>query len=348
MRKHEIIIFVLLITFGLILVGCGSEEKKSDKNDDNENNEDVSIIKVSTVHPMDHPQTKAVIDYTEKVTEETGGSLEFDIYPAGELGDYETVYDEITRGTIDMGLLTIPSGRNSNLEILGFPYLVDNYDQAYTLFSVDDGYVFEIVDEIIEDHGAKLLGIRAMGFGGIGTTKELKNANKPGENKDVLVRIPQMNSFQLYARDFGFNTNSLPFSEVFSSLQTNVIDGTIGSPASSNYENFRDIITDYYQYNYGFEGTGFIVNSELFESLSEEEQKIMVDYGKEFTTEGIAEAAEIDQEYRDKLSEEGITIHEFSEEEIREMADFVRTETWPKIEEVDQGYLDEVREIIAD
>src|SRR5699024_6211666 len=135
------------------------------------------------------------------------------------LGDYETVYNEISEGTIDMALITIPSERNSNLEILSFPYLVDSYEQAEILFSADDGYVFNIVDEMVKDEGVQLLGLRPMGFGGVVATKEFENAAEPGADKNIIARIPQMNTWREYATDIGFNTNSLPFSEIFSSLQ---------------------------------------------------------------------------------------------------------------------------------
>src|SRR5699024_4032206 len=136
----------------------------------------------------------------------------------------------------------------------------------------------------------------------------------------------------------------LPFREIFSSLQTGVVDATLGSPASSNYDNFRDVITDYYQYQNSLESTGLIINQDLFESFPEEVQNVLTERGKEFTTQGIEMAEEIDNDYMNMLEEEGITVHRFTDEEISKMAEFTRENVWPKIDDVEQDYLDRIIE----
>lgn len=338
MKKNIILGFLTTLVLSVILIGCGGNEEAEDS--------DVNTLRIAAVHPENHPQTQAVFDYADKVTEDTDGVLEFDVYPANQLGDYETVYNEISEGTIDMALITIPSERNSNLEILSFPYLVDSYEEAEILFSAEDGYVFNIVDEMVKDEGVQLLGLRPMGFGGVGATKEIENAAEPGADKNIIARIPQMNTWREYATEIGFNTNSLPFSEIFSSLQTGVVDATLGSPASSNYDNFRDVITDYYQYQNSLESTGLIINQDLFESFPEEVQNVLTERGKEFTTQGIEMAEEIDNDYMNMLEEEGITVHRFTDEEISKMAEFTRNNVWPKIDDVEQEYLDQIIEAL--
>lgn len=341
MRKNTILKLLTVLVLSVIVIACGDQGESGDAEGD-----DVQTLRIAAVHPEDHPQTQAVYEYAERVTEDTDGALEFNVYPANQLGDYETVYNEISEGTIDMALITLPGERNSNLEILSFPYLVDSYEQADILFSADDGYVFEIVDEMVKEEGIQLLGLRAMGFGGVGATKEIENAAEPGADKNIIARIPQMNTWREYATQIGFNTNSLPFSEIFSSLQTGVVDATLGSPASSNYDNFRDVITDYYQYQNSLESTGLIINQELFDSFSEDVQNILTERGKEFTAEGIEMAEEIDNDYMQKLEEEGITVHRFTDEEISAMAEFTRENVWPEIDVVDQEYLDNVIEAL--
>lgn len=325
---------ILVLATLFLLIGCSNEKAESTID-----GVSVKKLKVSAMHPKEHPQTQAVYDFADIVNKESGGTLEFDIFPANQLGDYTSVYEEVMKGTIDMALLSVPSSRDSNLEILGFPHLVDSYDQAKKMYS-KEGYVHQLVEGILNDHGIELLGLRALGFGGIGSTKEITDHKTPGSKKDTVVRVPQMNSHREYAKAMGFNTVSIPYAEIFSSLQTKAIDGVVGSPPSSNYQNFRDVLKYYYQYNNSFEASSLIINQKFWESLSDKEQEILKRNGATFTVEGIEEAEKNDREYMDKLKEAGVEVIEYTPEEVKVIADYVREHAWPLIKEVEKEHLD--------
>src|SRR5699024_9606130 len=111
---------------------------------------------------------------------------------------------------LDMALISIPSQFDERTEMLMMPYLIENYDQAEDMFGVDS-YIFNKTAEIIGEQDVHLLGFRPLRFGGVGSTEPLNDPTGLGTDKDVMVRIPQMNVYKSYAEEMGFRTTSIPW-----------------------------------------------------------------------------------------------------------------------------------------
>lgn len=330
MKKWNMFYLFLVTLF--IAVGCDNDTSNNDSEVELENVTESKVLKVSAMSPEDHPHTHTLKEFIETVESETNESLKLDLFPANQLGDYTSVYEEVMKGTIDIALLSVPSQLDSRVEVLNMPYLIENYEHAKKVYA-EESYVYQLVDEVMEEQGIKLLGLLPLGFGGIGTAKKIENHDIPGEDKGLMVRVPQMNVYRNYAEKMGFRTVSIPFADVYTALQTGTAEGVIGAPAADNYTSFRDAIKYYYQYNNTFEATALIINQDLWDSLTEEERNVVGKAGRDFTINGIDQAEVNDNEYLNKLMEEGIEVYEFTDEEIKEFAEFVRETVWPLTED---------------
>lgn len=326
--KKYFIFLVLILT--MILFGCSNtlnEETNS------KTTSATKKIRVSAMSPDDHPSMEVLKEFKEDVQEQSNGSLELEIFPANQLGDYTSVYEEVMKGTIDMAFLSAPSQIDSRMEVLNMPYLVEDYDDARERFSTDS-YLYSIIDEVLEEQNIQLLGLGPIGFGGIGTTRQSENHDLVDGDKGLMVRVPEMNVYQQYAEAMGFNTVSIPYADVFTALQTGTADGVIGAPAADNYVSFRDVITHYYQYNNTFEAQVLIMNLDLWDSLTDEEKSVLQDTGENFTLNMINKAEETDEKYIKKLKEEGIEVIEYTAEEIKSFSDHIREKVWPQSKDV--------------
>src|SRR5699024_1228622 len=124
---------------------------------------------------------------------------------------------------------TLPIDFSEVFESLYINYLAEDYDQARRVYGKDSN-LFKVVSEANEDLGVTFLGFHAEGFAGIITTKEVSAPIEVNENKDLLLRIPPMNAIKMSTEGMGFNTVTIDYSELYSSLQTGVVDGSIGLP----------------------------------------------------------------------------------------------------------------------
>ncbi|MGS2779622.1 TRAP transporter substrate-binding protein DctP [Robertmurraya sp. GLU-23] len=307
----------------LFISACSSTESGSDL--------DTIEIRISGQSPEDHPSTQALYKFAEQIKEKTDGRINVKVYPANQLGDYTTVYQEVGQGTIDMALVSLPGELDNRLRLNFVPYLIEDYDDIETTIGTNS-YVFKKLQEVNNEQGVQFLGFHANGFGGVGTTKEVDNLLDFGEKKGVLLRVPPDDVFKLPMDDIGFQTVTIPFADLYTSLQTGAADGWAGGEASLNYLGYRDVIKYFYQTHDFFNADAFLINKNLFDSLNEEDRKLIEELSNEMMAESIETAEKYDKEYTEKLKEEGIEVVEISEEEINKLAEYVRANTWPKLE----------------
>lgn len=302
------------------------------------------VIKVAGISPIEYRSTEGLYRIADKVGEATDGRIKMDIFPMNQLGDYTQVLSEIMRGTIEMGLIFLPSEYDVMLEIGSLPFLADNYDDMRDQLS-PGSYVYEIIDEAISKLGMKLLRINGEGFIGVGSAKKPANYAEPAADKDTLIRVAPLEVYKETAEDMGYRTTSIPYADTYSAIQTGVCDGWIGGSSEINYQVFRDVINYYIPYNCLFDQTAFLINQEIWDSLSPEEQatiKEAIDIEADLS---FKDWEAIDLENVEKMTDYGIEVLEISEEDREALAEHIRNVTWPKLEDkFGKDVLDKVKE----
>ncbi|MER3357932.1 MAG: TRAP transporter substrate-binding protein DctP, partial [Hoeflea sp. D1-CHI-28] len=122
-------------------------------------------------------------------------------------------------------------------------------------------------------------------------------------------------------------------SEVFTAIQTGVVDGDGANIIYWDYEYFRDVLDYYNQTKMQFVTGVIAMNNDTFESLSEEHQNVVQDSALTVMEEAFEQAQERDQYYIDQAKQAGMEYIEPSDEELAEMAKKVREKVWPLMEE---------------
>ncbi len=314
---------IMLTLVMSLVVGCGGGGDKKDEK---------ITLRLATQHPTNHMAHKSAEAIKEKIETESNGRIEVQIYPANQLGDWTQVFEEIMRGTIDIAHISVPETFDARITAGFLPYLAKDYDELKVVFA-KDSYLNKQMASFHKDLGIKFLGYYCEGFSGIGVAKPVKDPAKMGAAKDSLVRVPSIDAFKLPTEALGYRTSTIPYSDTFAAMQTGVVDGWMGGPPNLNYLTFRDVIKHYYQYNLTHECTQYLMNLDKFNSLSEEDQKLIVAAFGEQSEKSIDLAKAEDEKYKKLLKEEGIEVVEFSQEELDAMAAYVRDNIWPQLTE---------------
>lgn len=300
-------------------------------------------IKVASQYAEDHPATKALEEFKKRVENESDGRISIRLFPANQLGDYTQVYEELRRGTIDMGLISVPSQFDTRLEVTYLHYLAMNYDEARKIYARGSA-LFNSMDKLHNALGVKFLGFNVEGFGGLGLAKMPENLLDPTKDKGILLRVPPMAVFKDTASDQGFNTVSVPFAELYTALQTGVADGWSGGPAILNYLQFRDVIKYFLVNNNFFENTSYLMSDKTWKSFDAEDQKLIANAVADLSAKSFQVAQDGDEEYQKKLSEAGIEVIKLSDAQLKAWADQCRKVTWPKLEErLSKTLIDELK-----
>src|SRR5690625_4003807 len=206
---------VALLACILILGACGGKSENETASKENGETtgkseaveEETFVLKVAGVYPPEHPTTENLMKFKDLVESKTNKKVELKVYPANQLGDSTLVYEELMKGTIDMGLITAPTQFDSNLNINYVNYLATTYEDAKERFAPGT-FIYDANEKINEGLGVKFLGFHFEGMTGIGSVKELKNTTDFNEDKGIMLRVPSIDMLREGASDMGFRTVS--------------------------------------------------------------------------------------------------------------------------------------------
>lgn len=331
MRTKSRLSVVILIVCAFVLTGIAQAK----------------TLKISHVRPQDTAIDKDLRWFSETLKSESGGKLKAKIYPASALGDYTVVQERVGLGAVDMACQPPASAADKRFQVVYFPYMVKDWQQARKNYS-PGAPLRKVVGDLYAEQGIHLLAAWPVYFGGIALNREPVSPGDPEAAKGIKLRVPPMKTFQLMADNTGYLGTPIPFSDAFTAVQTGVVDGVIGSGAEGYYASFRDVTKFYIPANTHFEVWYLIINKEYHDGLSDDMKKQLQTVADQFEQRRW-ESAEADQAANEKrLADYGATIVPLKEAEIAAIADKIHKTVWPEVlEDVGADWGNGVLESIA-
>lgn len=291
------------------------------------------VLRLASDAPLEHIATGLNNELAEMVKERTEGRVEIQYFPASQLGGYETVYEEIVRGTIDAGQITIPDALDARLGAAYIPYYAKNFDEAKVLFA-PDSYLCTELGKLTAVNDVRFLGIVLEGFIGQAFVQEPSEMFAPGVNKKVKTRSPAMITFRVAQEDLGFNPITVPYAEVPTAIQTKVVDGWVGGTPNINYAWVGEVINYMYVNYIHAEATSYVISEKSLAKLTPEDAETVVNAFQEQSVKSFTLAQENEDTYKQKLADDyGVEVVEFTPEQVDAYAQYVRENTWPKLED---------------
>lgn len=183
------------------------------------------------VHPTDYPTVEAVRWIGTELERETGGRLSIRSYPGGQLGSETDTIALARFNVLDFCRVTAAALNN------GFP-LTQALVVPYTFHSEDhmrrsvDGAVGQ---EILASFESKeLIGLALYDGGARSMYSARRAVHEPNDMRGLKVRVPRSDIFLQMLEVMGANPTPIPFGEVFTGLQTHLIDA-----AENNWSTFQ-------------------------------------------------------------------------------------------------------------
>jgi tripartite ATP-independent transporter DctP family solute receptor len=179
--------------------------------------------KLGSSSPMEHPLMVRSAEAAKKIKEESGGRLEITLYPNSVLGQDTAMIAQTISGALQMYVLPIDllAPRNPACGIFGVGFVFGNYDHIWEAMDGDLGnYVRGLSEQIglfcmdkCFDHGFREI------------TSRRKPIVTPDDLHGMKIRLPVAPYLLSLFRHLGASPTALNFGEVYSGLQTGVIDG---------------------------------------------------------------------------------------------------------------------------
>ncbi len=290
-------------------------------------------LRLAGQNPPDHQNSIQMNNLKKIIEQKTGGKIKIKTYPASQLGDYTLIYEEVSKGTIDMALISIPPQFDKRQQIYWTPYLVSSWQELYKLFD-PKGWLYKQVGSFHSEMDMKFLGFFMDGLGGLALTKEAVKPLDPKADKGVLCRIPNMEVAKITLGDMGYKTVSVPYADLYTALQTGVAEGWYGGSAVHSYLGFRDVIKHYYPMNVYTELEQWVINQKVWDGLKPADQKLIESTIAEINKNAIKIAEQEEMKYQKKLAESGVKVYKYTAKDLKPTADYVRKTVWPKLDKV--------------
>jgi TRAP-type C4-dicarboxylate transport system substrate-binding protein len=232
--------------------------------------------------------------FADEVTKRSEGRLRIEFYPSKQLFGIREVMGAITSGAVELGgvvgVVSFPS-INKNFNVASYPGLFNSYDQQRAFFQESE-MGKSIWDEVTTKTNTKLIMYNPVGP--VMTFSSKRELTGVDAMKGLKARRLLKSEEPMWDA-LGANRVSLPTGEVYTALQTGMID-TINSPPGSieSYSWWENLKFAQKPYQY-FADAYIMANQSWFDSLPADLQELVIEVGQEIgnvSTNTILDAGE--------------------------------------------------------
>ena len=223
--------------------------------------------------------------------EASEGSITVQVFGSSQLGDDREMLQLLRLGQMDFSLpSTVMSSVDGRFGVFEMPYLIADRDHMTRVWE-NMGDIFQ---DAAQQHGFHIVGLAENGFRHI--TNNIRPINKPEDLRGIKLRTPAGEWRVRMFREYGANPTPMAFSDVFTALQTGVMDGQenpytqIASARFQEVQKYLSITSHVYT-------PGFILASRShFSGHSDEVQAILTDCAAQTTSYTYETAARMEEE----------------------------------------------------
>jgi tripartite ATP-independent transporter DctP family solute receptor len=249
---------------------------------------------------------KSADEFAKRANAKLGNKAKVIVYGSSQLGGDKEMIQKLKLGTLDMAVpSTVMSSEVDLLGIFEMPYIVK--DRAH-MGRIEKEIFWPQIESAIEKKGIKVLAVWENGVRHITNNKH--PIKVPADLQGIKLRVPEgkwrVKMFQAY----GANPSPMKFSELFTALQTGVMDGQ-ENPFTQIYSAKLQEVQKYLSLSGHVYTPAYVtVGTKRFESLPADVRKILEDTAKETQAFVYQTAAHDDEELLGKLKQAGMQVND--------------------------------------
>jgi tripartite ATP-independent transporter DctP family solute receptor len=290
--------------------------------------QDKLILKASDVHPPGYPTVVAVEDMGKKLSEATKGRLSVAMYPSMQLGGEKEAIEQAQVGAIAFARVSVGALGPvvDQLNVFNLPYVFRN---TAHMESVIDGPIGQELLDDVSKSGKGLIGLAWMDAGARNFYDTKHPIKDIADLKGLKIRVMGNPMFVDMANSMGANGVPLGYDQVFSSLQTGVIDGAENNPPSFVFDNHYQVAKFYTIDEHLIVPEMLVMSKKIYDTMSKEDQALLVKYAKEAQQEERKLWDVYQKKAMDKATAAGIVITQVSAADKKAFQDAVKP-VWDK------------------
>lgn len=255
--------------------------------------------------------------FAEYVKELSGGRIAIEVYSSSTLGDEKTCLNSLQMGggTVDMyrgNTNSLSDYGFKKINLFGLPFIFTSREAMWkVLESADLGQAF--LNEGIEV-GANMVGITYTDEGArnLFTTKPI---TKLADINGMKIRVPETALMMDTMAALGAHPTPISYSELYSSLQTGVVDGAENGYPGYDSNKFYEVAPYYLLDGHTFSPGIILMAQAKWEALSAEDQALLREAGKMASAWNKEQIEAEEATLASGLLEKGVTVIEVPAED---------------------------------
>ncbi|MFB4165722.1 DctP family TRAP transporter solute-binding subunit [Alteribacillus sp. JSM 102045] len=311
-----------LLTFMLIIVlaACGGEDSTEGADSEGENSDiEETTIKFSHVVAENTPKHQGALTMKEYIEEESGGKITVEIYPNSSLFGDKDEYQNLVANNVQFIAPDLSKfvGNNPQFNVPSLPFLFDNDEAALDFWDGEKGQ--EILTSL-EDDGVR--GLYMWPNGGKHVTNNERPISSPEDFQGLKFRTQGGQVLEEIYSTMGAGSESIPFGELYTSLDQGVVDGQENTYSNIESKKFDEVQNYMTVMNHTRVDYAIFTNIEFWEGMNEATREIVEAGVEEGTNVAREEAITLNEEAFETIKERGeVEITELSPEEIEKFRD---------------------------
>ena len=287
-----------------------------------------TILQVGLGDPIDSEMGAIGTRFREIVEARSGGRVEVQLFPSGQLGDETEMIQNVRAGNLDIAVVgianTVPFVKK--LGILTMPYI---FDDLYDVVRATTGPAHDLLNGYaVNEGGFRILGWTYTDY------RYLSNSRKPIRNlndiRGMKFRVPQSAVLLASYKAWGANPIPLSWAETFTALQQGVVDGQCYGYITFLACRFNEVQKYITEVHYTYQLQPMILSPRAYKKMSPELRRLVIDAGRDAQEYCLAFQLTEGVKARQRVIESGVLVSQLEDE-----ADWKRaavSKVWPEME----------------
>jgi tripartite ATP-independent transporter DctP family solute receptor len=237
-----------------------------------------TVLRSSDTHPDGYPTVEAVKYFGQLIEERTEGRYKVEVYHSAQLGQEADTIEQVRSGVIDLNRVSMAPW-NSLVPLTMIPSLPYLFRSPQHARAVMQGPIGDEIAAGFPEHGVVVIAFYDGGARSFYNNK--KPINGIADLSGLKFRVIQSDVFVDMVSALGASATPMPYGEVYSAIETGVIDGAENNFPSYESAKHFEVAKHYSLDEHTIVPEVFVMSKAIWDSLSPEDQEIFKQAGKE-------------------------------------------------------------------
>src|SRR5499427_10004843 len=258
--------------------------------------------------PVTHPMNIRAAEMADAIREETKGRVDLKVFPNNQLGSDTDVLSQLRAGSVECftlsGLILATLVPAASITGIGFSF--ENYDAVWK--AIDGELGAHVRGAIGKANLVVMERIWDNGF------RQITSSSKPIQSADDLnafkIRVPVSPLWTSMFKALGAAPTSINFNEVYSALQTKIVDGQENPLALISTAKLYEVQKYCSLTNHMWDGYWFLMNRKAWQALPEDIRTIVAKNVNAAAVQERADTEKLNATVKDELAGKGLIFNQ--------------------------------------